>query len=271
MNSRFRFCIAGWLLVGSFLPGCRKQQSAVSPPTPEPKELNIAAAADLQFALATIGEEFRATHPDIDVKITYGSSGNFFSQITNHAPFDQFLSADSSYPEKLLASGEAAKGSGFKYAVGRLVLWAPKDSSFDPAKRGLEGLKDPALKKLVIANPDHAPYGRAAREALKKLNLWDSLQPKIVLGSNVAETATMVKSGAADLGIIAMSLAMAPQMKDAGTYYEIPQEDYPTMTQEGVILSYAGHPQEAEQFKAFMLGKEARTTLEQFGFGIPKE
>lgn len=270
MSSRSRLCIAACLLIGSLLPGCRKQASAPQPAS-APKELNIAAAADLQFALATVTEEFHATYPDIDVKITYGSSGNFFSQITNHAPFDLFLSADISYPTKLLASGEAAKGSEFYYAVGRIVLWAPKGSPFDPAKRGLEGLTDPALKKLVIANPDHAPYGRAAEEALKKLNLWDKLQPKIVLGGNIAETATIVRTGAADLGIVALSLALAPQMKDAGSYYEIPQDDYSTMTQEGVILSYAKNPHGAEQFKSFLLGKEARATLEQFGFGIPKE
>lgn len=272
MSSRFTLRLVAPLLVfASLLPGCKKPASSPPPPASTPKELNIAAAADLQFALAAVAEKFRTTHPDIDVKITYGSSGNFFSQITNHAPFDLFLSADTSYPTKLLASGEAAKGSEFNYAVGRIVLWVPKDSPFDPAKRHLEGLSDPSLKKLVIANPDHAPYGRAAREALKKLNLWDSLQPKLVLGGNIAETATMVRTGAADMGIIALSLAVAPQMKDAGTYDQIPQDDYSTMTQEGVILSYAGHPQEAGQFKAFLLGKEARTTLEQFGFGIPKE
>lgn len=270
MNSWFKSYVAAWLLVALLIAGCKKQQTAPAP-TPPRKEVNVAAAADLQFALATVAEEFRATHPDIDVKITYGSSGNFYSQITNHAPFDLFLSADTSYPTKLLASGEAAKGSDFHYAVGRIVLWAPKGSPFDPARRHLEGLTDPALKKLVIANPDHAPYGRAAEEALKKLHLWDQLQPKLVLGGNIAETATIARTGAADLGIVALSLALAPQMKDAGTYDEIPQEDYSTMTQEGVILSYARNPREAEQFKSFLLDKEAQTTLEQFGFGIPKE
>lgn len=265
--------VIAWVALCTLLVGCKKEQSTSSsaPAATKHAELYIAAAADLQFTLATVSEQFHASHPEIDVKITYGSSGNFFSQITNHAPFDLFLSADTSYPEKLLAGGEAAKGSEFKYAVGRIVLWAPNGSNFDPARRHMAALEDPALRKLAIANPDHAPYGRAAEAALKKAGLWDGLQPKIVMGGNISDTATMARTGAADMGIIALSLARAPQMKDAGTYYEIPPEDYPTMTQEGVILSYAKNPREAEQFKTFLLGREARETLAEFGFGIPKE
>ena len=253
-----------------FLAGCRKHVSTPQAVAPR-KELNVAAAADLQFALAAIADQFRQSHPDIDVKITYGSSGNFYAQLVDHAPFDLFLSADTSYPTKLLDGGEAAKGSEFKYAVGRIVLWAGKGSPFDPAKRHLDVLRDPALKRLAIANPDHAPYGRAAQSALKKYDLWDTLQPKLVLGGNISETASMARTGAADVGIIALSLALSPRMTDAGTYFEIPVEDYPTITQEGVILSYAKNPKDAEEFKAVLIGKAARTILEQFGFGIPKE
>ena len=256
--------ILGLSVLCAMLASCHKAQ-------PSHQELNIAAAADLQFALAAIAEQFHVAHPGVDVKITYGSSGNFFSQISNHAPFDLFLSADTSYPDKLLAGGEGARGSEFKYAIGRIVLWAPNGSKLDPATRHMAALEDPGLKKLAIANPQHAPYGRAAEAALKKAGLWNKLQPKIVLGGNISETATMAKTGAADLGIIALSLATAPQMKNAGTYYEIPPDDYPSLTQEGVILSYAKNPRKAEEFKTFLLGREARATLEKFGFGIPKE
>lgn len=255
--------------------GCKKQvqtATTTTAPTMAPaNQLNIAAAADLHFALDAVAQKFRQSHAGMDVEITYGSSGDFFSQISNHAPFDLFLSADTSYPEKLLASGEAVKGSEFKYAIGRIVLWAPKGSKFDPATRKMDALSDPDVKRIAIANPDHAPYGRAAEAALKKYNLWDTLGPKIVKGSNISETATMVETGGVEVGIIALSLAMAPSMKDAGTYYEIPLEDYPTMNQEGVIISYAKNPDAAGQFKQFLMGGESRKILQQFGFAIPRE
>jgi molybdate transport system substrate-binding protein len=275
MKLSIRWRAAVLVTLCALMIGCKKEPQPGAAPTTGPaaaaKELDIAAAADLQYALETVSAKFREAHPDVDVKITYGSSGNFFSHISNHAPFDLFLSADTSYPEKLLASGEAVKGSEFNYAIGRIVLWAPTGSKFDPANRKMDALTDPDLKRIAIANPDHAPYGRAAEAALKTYKLWDTLQPKIVKGGNISETATMVRTGGADVGIIALSLALAPSMKDAGTYYEIPAEDYPALKQEGVILSYAKNPDAAAQFKQFLLGSEARTILEQFGFAMPKE
>jgi molybdate transport system substrate-binding protein len=265
------------------LVGCKQSSSTSSTnssnqpattqsmPASAPQELSIAAAADLRYALEDVAAEFRKVHPDVDVKITYGSSGNFFSQISNHAPFDLFLSADASYPTKLVAQGEGGKGSEFTYAVGRIVLWAPNGSKFNPAKRKMQALLDPALKKVAIANPDHAPYGRAAEAALKKYKLWDKLQPKLVQAGNISETATMAQSGATDVGILALSLALAPQMKNAGTYFEIPPENYPTINQVGVILAYAKNPAGARMFKQFLLGPEARTILKRYGFGIPAD
>lgn len=265
-----KLSLIGACCLWTFLAGCKKQ-AIPSQATPSRKELNVAAAADLQFALAEIAGQFRQTHPDVNVKITYGSSGNFYAQLVDHAPFDLFLSADTSYPTKLLDGGQGLKGSGFKYAVGRIVLWAAKDSPFDPAKRHLDALRDPELKRIAIANPDHAPYGRAARAALKKYNLWDTLQPKLVLGGNISETASIARTGAADVGIIALSLSLSPTMKEAGTYFEIPFDDYPAILQEGVVLSYAKNLQEAREFQEYLTGQEARTILKQFGFGIPKE
>lgn len=234
------------------------------------QELSIAAAADLRYALEDVAAAFRTSHPEYDVKVTYGSSGNFFSQISNHAPFDLFLSADASYPAKLVAQGEGAKDSEFTYAVGRIVLWAPNGSAFDPAKRKMQALLDPSLKKLAIANPDHAPYGRAAEAALKKYKLWDALQPKLVRAANISDAATMAQTGTTDVGIIALSLAVAPAMKNAGTYFEIPPEDYPAMNQVGVILSYAKNPAGAAAFKQFLAGAEGRAILKRYGFGLPE-
>lgn len=259
------------VLVLSLMTGCRKeprpQQTAQSKPAPA--ELNVAAAADLQFALNDLAARFREQHPDVDLKITYGSSGNFFAQLSNGAPFDLFLSADSSYPEQLAEKGLADKSSAFKYGMGRIVLWAPKDSKFDPAGRKMQALLDPALKRVAVANPRHAPYGRAAEASLKKQQLWDPLQPKIVLGDNIAQTAQFVQSGAADVGIIALSLALSPSMKDAGTYYEIPREDYPALIQEGVILSRAKNPAAAEAFRTLIMSPDGQTLLQRYGFTRP--
>jgi molybdate transport system substrate-binding protein len=247
-------------------------QSASSQPgqANAPQELSIAAAADLRYALEDVAGAFRTSHPEYDVRITYGSSGNFFSQISNHAPFDLFLSADASYPAKLIAQGEGAKSSEFTYAVGQIVLWAPNGSAFDPAKRKMQALLDPSLKKVAIANPDHAPYGRAAEAALKKYKLWDALQSRLVRAGNISEAATMVQSGTTDVGIIALSLALAPAMKNAGTYFEIPPDDYPVMNQVGVTLSYAKDPAGAAAFKQFLTGPDGRAVLKRYGFGLPE-
>jgi molybdate transport system substrate-binding protein len=270
MTARIKLCTCFVLLVSGLGIGCKQPRSSAGRERARP-QLHIAAAADLQFALATVAEEFHAIHPEIDVEINYGSSGNFYGQIVNGAPFDLFLSADASYPAKLLASGEAIAGSEFNYALGRIVLWAPIHSPLDPSRRGMEVLADPAIKRLAIANPDHAPYGRAAQATLTQAGLWDKLQPTLVMAESVSQAATMVRSGSADMGIIALSFALAPQMKDAGTYYLIPPETYPPLTQQGAILSHATNRSEAEQFKSFLVGPEARATLEQFGFGMPKE
>jgi molybdate transport system substrate-binding protein len=236
-----------------------------------PQELNIAAAADLQFALADISNQFRLDHPEIDVKITYGSSGNFYSQISNQAPFDLFFSADALYPKKLAEQGLTVKGSEFTYGIGKIVLWVPKDSKLDVTKLGMKALLDPSIRRIAIANPQHAPYGRAAESALKAEQLWDPLQSKVVLGADIAQTAEFVQSGAADAGIIALSLALSPRMKDAGSYFLVPAKDYPTISQVGVILAYSRNRDTADVFKQFVVGEQGRAILKQYGFGLPDE
>ena len=149
------------------------------------------------------------------------------------------MSADIDYPKKLVEQGFASEKSLFQYAVGRIVVWTPKDSAIDVQKLGIKALLDPAAKKIAIANPKHAPYGRAAEAALKNLKILDQVKDKLVLGENVAQTAQYVESGAADIGIIALSLAKSSALKDKGKYWEVPLENYPRMDQGGVILSWA--------------------------------
>jgi molybdate transport system substrate-binding protein len=216
--------------------------------------LAIAAAADLKFALDDVAAHYPGT-----LRITYGSSGNFFTQISNGAPFDLFLSADLDYARRLAPRPDAV----FRYASGRIVVWVPASSQLDPGT----ALNSPAVRHLAIANPAHAPYGRAAEAALRHMGLWGTVQPKLVLGENIVQTFQFVESGAADAGIVALSLALAPQAHGRGRYSEIPVDAYPPMDQGGVLLKDSPA---ARAFRDYLLNPEGRRILKQYGFGIPE-
>ena len=220
--------------------------------------LTIAAAADLNFALEELARPFRNAHPDVVLRIAYGSSGNFFTQIQNGAPYDLFLSADVAYPRRLAASPDAV----FTYAFGRIVVWVPSGSPLDPAA----ALRAPTLRHLAIANPEHAPYGRAAQATLRSLNLYDTLAPKLVLGENIAQTFQFVESGAADAGIVALSLALAPEARGTGRYWEIPLDLYPKLEQGGLTLHDSAA---ARDFRDLLLSPSGRAILKQYGFEPP--
>jgi molybdate transport system substrate-binding protein len=228
----------------------------------QPRKLTIAAAADLNFALDEISRGFRQQYPAIDVQTAYGSSGNFYAQIQNHAPFDVFLSADVEYPRKLAGEGLAVADSLFVYALGRIVVWVPAQSALDPAT----ALRAAAVRHVAIANPRHAPYGRAAEAAMRSLGVYDSVEGKLVLGENVAQTLQFVESGAADVGIVALSLAIAPAVRDRGRYWQVPLEAYPKMEQGGVILKESPA---ARAFRSWLLAPGGRAILERYGFYLP--
>ena len=233
------------------------------------QKLTVAAAADLRFALDELAAQFRAAHPVVDLAITYGSSGNFFAQIQNGAPFDVFLSADADYPRRLIAAGLASKESLFLYGVGRIVGWVPAGSPLDPAALGIKVLEAPSVRHIAIANPQHAPYGRAAEAALRSLGVYDRVSPKLVLGENIGQAFEFVESGAAEAGIVALSLALAPAARTHGRYWEVPQDAYPKIEQGGVILSRAPAGP-AAQFRAFLLSDDGRRILKQYGFSVPQ-
>ena len=155
------------------------------------------------------------------MKLIYGSSGNFAQQLQNGAPFDMFFSANLDYPKQLEAAGLTEPGTFYQYAIGKIVVWVPNDSKLDLSS-GLKALLDPSIKKIAIANPQHAPYGKAAVAALQKENIYDQVKDKFVLGENISQTASFVASGSADVGMIALSLALSPNMKDKGRYAEVP-------------------------------------------------
>jgi molybdate transport system substrate-binding protein len=234
------------------------------------RPLLIAAAADLKFALDEVLVEFRKAHPEHDTKTSYGSSGNLYAQIDNGAPFDIFFSADVKFPGQLIERGRGEKDSLFLYAVGRIVVWVPKDSKLDVERLGIQALLDPAVRKIAIANPKHAPYGAAAVAAMKKLGVHDQVSGKFVLGENVAQTAQFVQSGAADIGVIALSLAIAPRMKAEGRYWEVPLTDYPRMEQAGVIRTGAANAEGARQLRALLIAEKGRAVLQRYGFIVPE-
>jgi molybdate transport system substrate-binding protein len=247
------------------LTGCSSPRSSTD------HEVRIAAAADLKFALEEAIAEFRGSHSDIQLKVSYGSSGSFYTQLSNGAPFDLFLSADMDYPRRLIAEGLADKATEFVYAVGHLVLWVPKESPLDLDKLGMNAAADPSVKKLAIANPRFAPYGRAADAALKKLGLYDQVKDRLVFGENIAQTAQYVETGAADAGLIALSLALAPSLRDKGRYIEVPLDAYPKLEQGGVILNGAADRQAAQAVRDFLASVEGKAVLKRYGFSLPGE
>ena len=231
--------------------------------------LSIAAAADLRFALDEIARDYRAAHPGAEVQVAYGSSGNFYSQIRSQAPFDLFLSADVDYPRRLASEGLA--DAVFVYGVGRIVVWAPNGSAVDVEGQGMRALQSDAVKHIAIANPQHAPYGRAAEAAMRSAGVYDAVKGKLVLGENIAQTLEFVQSGAADVGIVALSLALAPAVRDTGKYWSVPLESYPRIEQGGAILRRARAPEAARAFRQYLLSAAGAGTLRRYGFYLPEK
>lgn len=231
------------------------------------QEITVAAAADLQFAFQDVAARFQK-ETGKNVKLIFGSSGNFFAQIQNGAPFDLFFSADIDYPKRLEAAGLAEPGTLYRYATGKIVLWITNDSKLD-LKRGLQVLLDPSIKKIAIANPEHAPYGRAAVAALRHENIYDQVSSKFVLGENISQTATFVVSGSADIGIVALSLTVAPSMKTKGRYFEIPADGYPPIEQAAVVIRSSQHKDIARQYLDFLKTPSLQELLRSYGFSVP--
>jgi len=236
-----------------------------------PREVRVAAAADLKYAFDEVAAAFQARTPGVVVTPTYGSSGNFATQIANGAPFDLFLSADIDYPRKLVEQGKAVPGSEFLYAVGRLVVWAPAGSPLDVEKLGVRAVTEPGVRKVGIANPRHAPYGRAAESALRHYGVYEQVKDRLVLGENIAQAAQFVESGAADVGLIALSLALAPPMRDKGRSWEVPADAFPPLEQGGVILTGAKDAAAAQALREFLTGADGRAVLRKHGFRLPGE
>jgi molybdate transport system substrate-binding protein len=236
---------------------------------PQGKEVRVAAAADLKFAMSELAAGFEK-QTGTSVSVTYGSSGNFFSQIQNGAPFDLFFSADIEHPKKLEATGLAEPGTLYEYATGRLVIWTPVDSKLDVAKSGWQILLEPSVQKVAIANPEHAPYGRAAVAALQKAGLYESMKAKLVYGENISQAAQFVQSGNAQVGIIALALAISTPMKD-GKRWEVPADMHPPIEQAAIVLKNAKNKDSAQVFLEFVKSAPGRAILSKYGFALQEK
>jgi molybdate transport system substrate-binding protein len=230
------------------------------------QEINVAAAADLQFAMQDVAARFQK-ETGKTVKFVYGSSGNFYQQIQNGAPFDMFFSANLDYPKKLEAAGLTEPGSYYSYARGKIVIWVPNDSKLDLTS-GMQSLLDPSIQKIAVANPQHAPYGQAAVAAMQKEKVYEKVKDKLVLGENISQTASFVVTGSADAGIVALSLALSPNMNDKGRYAEIPATDYPPIDQACVILASSKNKDAARQFLSFIRTQAIAEVLKHYGFEV---
>jgi molybdate transport system substrate-binding protein len=232
------------------------------------QEITVAAAADLQFAMQDVAARFQK-ETGKTVKLTYGSSGNFFQQIQNGAPFDMFFSANLDYAKKLESAGLTVPGSYYEYAKGKIVIWVRNDSKLGLSS-GMQVLLDPSVKKIAVANPEHAPYGQAAVAAMQNDKIYERLKDKFVLGENISQTASFVVAGAADVGIVALSLALSPNMKDKGRYVEIPAVEYPPIEQACVILLSSKNKETARQFLSFVKTAAIGDVLRSYGFDVAK-
>ena len=231
------------------------------------EEITIAAASNLNFAFREIATEYEKASGN-QVRLTFGSSGNFYAQIQNGAPFDLFFSADIEYPQKLEEVGLTVPGSLDQYAIGRIVVWTGHESRIDVTK-GMEALREPTVKKVAIANPKHAPYGRAAVAAMEYFKVYDQVKDKLVLGENISQAAQFIESGACDIGIIALSLAVTPVMKSKGMYWEIPAGAHLPLEQGVVILKSSKQQESAKQFLAFIKGVQGQEIMKRNGFTQP--
>jgi molybdate transport system substrate-binding protein len=233
-------------------------------------EINVAAAADLSAVLQEVAANYEK-RTGVGVKLSFAASGALTQQIQNGAPFDVFFSADMEYPRQLIAGGQAESATLYRYGVGRLVLWVPRDSALDVEHKGMDVLMDPAVKKISIANPQHAPYGRAAVAALKHYALYEKVTDRLVQGENVSQAAQFVESGNAQVGFVALAHAVAPAMQGKGKYWMVPAEAYPPLDQGVVLISHSPHRKDAVAFLEYLKTTEVAEVLRRHGFSLSEQ
>jgi len=232
------------------------------------RTLAIAAAANLKAAAEEFQRGFEGGHPGVEVALTLGASGALFSQIQNGAPFDLFLSADREYTARVVAAGLGAAADERVYALGKLVAWLPPGSTLDLGGRGLTALADPAVKRIAIANPAVAPFGRATEAAFRAAGIHDAVKAKLVLGTSVSQAAQFATTGAADVAFLPASLTFGKELA-GGKVVPVPEALYPRIDQAAIVLAASREPVLARAFLAFVTGPEGRAILAKYGYGLP--
>jgi molybdate transport system substrate-binding protein len=228
-------------------------------------KITIAAASDLHFAMDELISDFKKSHPADTVDAVYGSSGKFHTQLQQGAPYDLFFSADIRLPRDLAAQGLAASAV-TPYAIGRIVLWSP---TLDARRLTLASLTDPKITRIAIANPKHAPYGQRAEEALRAAGVWRTVESKLVYGENISQTAQFVQTGNAQIGILALSLALSPELAKQGGYWLIPDTLHAPLEQGYVITQNGANHPLARRFAEYLATAPARAILMRYGFALP--
>jgi molybdate transport system substrate-binding protein len=232
------------------------------------RTVTVVAAANLKTAAEELKAGFEAEQPGAQVSLTLGASGAFFAQIVNGAPFDLFLSADREFPAKVIEAklGDAADEK--VYAFGKLVAWVPLGSTLDLATHGLKALAEPGVKRIAMANPAVAPFGRATLAAFQAAGVGEAVKEKLVLGTSVAQAAQFATTGAADVAFLPLSLTFGKELA-GGKVYPVPETLYPKIEQSGIVLSNAKEPALARAFLAFIAGPKGRAILAKYGYGLP--
>ena len=228
------------------------------------QKVNVAAAANLRYVLEEIKTAYLKQNPKAKVNLTFGASGTLVQQIQNGASFDFFMAADNEFPLKLKEKG-LTTGPMSTYAFGKLAIYS---TTLDVSKQGLDILKSSAIKKIAIANPETAPYGERAVQLLKSQKLYESLKSKIVLGENISQTAQFAFTGNAEIGFVALSLALAPDMAGKGDYYIVPQSMYQPIEQACILIKTQVLNTEAAKFKKFVLSPNSKAIWEKWGYGL---
>lgn len=243
------------------------QISRAAPPAPAPRHVSIAAAANLVYAVEALQVAFQERRAPVQVDVTIGASGSLVAQIRHGAPFDVLLSADLEYPRALIAAGDGEPGTLQTFATGRLVLWTMDASlPLEPIAAAVDSTR---VRKIALAQPETAPYGRAAREALQRLGVWSHAQPKLVVGENVTQTAQFVETGNAEIGFVALSLVLSPRLRERGRWLEVPAALHAPLLHGAVLTRRGARNPAAAEFLDFLRSVPARAVLQRYGYAVP--
>lgn len=261
-----RYCTPLLMIVPLIVSACSAAPAPLAPSGASGNELVVAAAADLTPALQEIGNLFEE-QTGVRVVFNFGSTGQLAQQIERGAPFDLFYAANKSFIEELNEKGLVIPDTMEIYAQGRITLWTRSDSALKPER--VEDLADAVYQRIAIANPEHAPYGQAAKEALERAGVWETVQPRLVFGENVAQTLTLADTGNVDVAIVALSLSI----QSNGNWTLVPAELHPDhpLLQMAAAIAGTQREQEARQFIAFVNSPEGRAIMKKYGFILPRE